>query len=184
MTCGPASVRIITGERGAGKTTFCRRMAELARLSGWDAAGILSPARIGGEGKTGIWAEDVRSGQRRLLASSTAGEVSGSSLCRWAFDEDALQWADRMLASSIPCDLLIVDEIGPLELERAAGLRSWRAVLGSGAFRAALAVVRPECAGLFSKEWPDAPGVVVTSAGAAELQAELLFRRLSAPSSP
>jgi nucleoside-triphosphatase len=170
---------MVTGERGAGKTTFCRRMTELAREAGWDAAGILSPARFERGIKTGICAMDVRSGARRLLASSEAGEASGPSLCKWAFDEEALQWADRTLAASVPCDLLIVDEVGPLELERAAGLRSWRAVLRSGAYRMALAVVRPECAERFEREQAGTASIVIAAPAQAVGAAEALFSQLS-----
>jgi nucleoside-triphosphatase THEP1 len=45
---------IITGERGVGKTTFCRRLMEGAGAAGWDVAGLISLPRYEGEVKTGI----------------------------------------------------------------------------------------------------------------------------------
>ncbi len=140
-----ASLCIVTGARGAGKTTFCDEIANLARHSGWDVAGVLSPSRLDGGRKTGILAEDLRSGERRLLASLTPGEISGTSMCRWVFSEPALQWANAALAAATPCDLLIVDEIGPMELDHDQGLRSWRATIETRAYRTALMVVRSEC---------------------------------------
>src|SRR4030043_156033 len=50
----------------------------------------------------------------------------------------------RLLARGTSRCLLIVDELGPLELELGQGLVAALAVLNEGAFSLALVVVRPE----------------------------------------
>ncbi len=45
---------VLTAPRGAGKTTFCRTLAERARSRGWTVVGVLSPAVFEEGVKTGI----------------------------------------------------------------------------------------------------------------------------------
>jgi len=75
-------ITVLMGGRGAGKTTSCQRRVEAARAAGEDVGGVISPARFDGGEKTGIWAEKLRSGERRLLASLVPWELSGFSLGR------------------------------------------------------------------------------------------------------
>jgi nucleoside-triphosphatase THEP1 len=49
-----------------------------------------------------------------------------------------------LLRRATPCDLLVVDELGPLELKLGQGLVAALDVLEEGAFSLALVVVRPE----------------------------------------
>jgi nucleoside-triphosphatase len=170
---------IVTGGRGAGKTTFCRHMAELARQAGWDVAGVLSPPRMENGVKTGIFALDLRHGEQRLLASPYSEEIAGAPMCRWVFSEQTLLWANAALAGAIPCDLLIVDEIGPLELEREAGLLAWRSVIAAGAYRVALAVVRPECAHHPLLEEKSSGLLVISSPEQAGELAQIMFTQLA-----
>jgi nucleoside-triphosphatase THEP1 len=48
------------------------------------------------------------------------------------------------LARATPCHLLVVDELGPLEIEREEGLLKAFDVLRRGDFALALVVIRPE----------------------------------------
>ncbi len=135
---------LVTGERGAGKTTFCRRLAEEARADGWRVAGLLSPAVFEAGVKTGILVEDLASGEQRPLASLAARPPFDLPLGRWFFDPAALDWGNRVLQDCPPCDLLIVDELGPLELLRGQGWTSALTALLRPDIRLGLAVVRPE----------------------------------------
>ena len=168
---------VVTGGRGAGKTTFCRRAAALAHAAGLDAAGILSPARMEAGEKTGIYVADVRTGAQRLLAAARAGEVRGFPLGRWHFDPDAIRWADEVLVRATPCDILIIDEIGPLELELRRGLTAWESALKSGAYRAALVVVRCELAEEFGISKDVSASLTITSPQQALQAAEAFVRR-------
>ena len=135
---------LLTGQRGAGKTAFCRALAEHARSQGWDAAGLFSPAVFEGELKTGILVEDVRSGATRPLASATPHAAFDLQLGDWFFDRSSLAWGNRILESSLACDLLFVDELGPLELTRQMGWQSALNILRNNQYRLALVVIRPE----------------------------------------
>jgi len=135
---------VISGPRQAGKTSFCRRIAELARQAGWDVAGLLSPAQFEQEIKTGILAEDLRTGIVQPLASITRQNQDDLAFGDWYFHRRTLEWGNRVLAISLPCDLLIVDELGPLELTHHMGWQVALDILPRAAYRLALVVIRPE----------------------------------------
>jgi len=82
---------------------------------------------------------DVRSGNLRRLTLGTgasAAVVQG----RFRFDPETLAWGDAALAQATPCHLLVVDELGPLEIERGQGWPKAFDVLRGTDF--ALALVR------------------------------------------
>jgi len=116
-------VMLLTGQPGVGKTTVCQRLVEIASRQGYRLAGVLTPALFDQSGaKAGFEVVDVGSGERRVLARADS-DLGGPRIGRYSFDLPSLIWAcdllQRALASG--CDLLIVDEIGPLELERGQG---------------------------------------------------------------
>jgi len=114
---------LLTGRRGVGKTTVCQAVAELARRRGYRPGGVITPALYDSYGaKVGFEAVDVGSGQRWPL-TRTDRELGGPRVGPYSFDPAALDRALRVLrrAISVGCDLLIVDEIGPLELEQGKG---------------------------------------------------------------
>lgn len=137
---------VLTGERGSGKTLVCNELAAEARARGLDVAGILTGSS-GPELHAAREVVDLRSGASRVFGSESSpdGVSTGSDPLTpgWQLDEDVFAWATEVLSAATPCDLLIVDEVGPLEL---LGGRGWvRAldVLRAGHFHAALVVCRP-----------------------------------------
>lgn len=156
---------LVTGKRGSGKSTLCHSLAEAARRAGWDVAGVVSLACLEGGHKTGIDCVDMRSGQRRRLASrrhtrvvATGEVVTGA----WAFDDDALAWGNTILRESGACDLLIVDELGPLEFECHRGWTNGLQAVTAGNFRHALVVVRPELLTMAQTSWPHAQVIEIS----------------------
>ncbi len=128
-------ILIITGERGIGKTTVCQKTVNLARKAGLVCGGILTIA----DGKE-LYAVDVRRGDQRRLTTSGDGVRQG----RFTFDPQVLAWGNIIIAQSVPCDLLVIDELGPLEFHQGGGWTVALDVLATRRFNLALAVVRPE----------------------------------------
>lgn len=150
---------LVTGAIGCGKTTYCRTEIDAARRAGLDVAGVLSPARFEQGVKVGIDALDLRNGELRPLAHlrrAEAADATGVVTQRWRFDAATLAWANQALATATPCDLLVVDELGPLELEQGRGWTAGLAAIDTRAFDAALVVVRHSLIAQALVRWPDA----------------------------
>jgi nucleoside-triphosphatase THEP1 len=145
---------ILSGLRGSGKTTACLRLIERARQRGLNCAGIISPARFQDGRKVGIDVLDVGTGERRALAEADQlpGELRTTA---FRFDTRAVEWGADRLNVACPCDVLIVDELGPLELERGQGWVNVLDVLRDGEFKLAVVVVRPELVPVFQRALPD-----------------------------
>jgi nucleoside-triphosphatase THEP1 len=135
---------MVSGPRGEGKSTFCREIAQSARNAGWDVAGLLSPAQFEAGTKTGILAEDLRTGVSHPLACMARQSQDDLAFGNWYFNRRTLEWGNQVLDISLPCDLLIVDELGPLELTHQMGWRAALEVLPRPGYRLALVVIRPE----------------------------------------
>lgn len=131
---------LLTGLPGVGKTTVCLGLARSLAERGWSVGGIVTLA----EGKRRR-ALDLGSGRRRLLAVS--GETpAGPSGPRWGpyrFSYRTLAWGNAVLLRAVEeMNLVILDEVGPLELVMGEGfLPALQAVLGRPA--PGLVVVRP-----------------------------------------
>ena len=154
------SLYLLTAPSGAGKTTFCAALADQARAAGWDVAGLLSPPVFENGQKVGILAQNLRSGETRPLAITSHLSLPPSHfslspshfslptfnfpLGQWLFSPSTLAWGNDLLASCLPADLFIVDELGPLELVRGQGWVNALDALRSGRYKTGLVVIRPE----------------------------------------
>ena len=86
------------------------------------------------------------------------------------FDPAAVAWGVALLDAACPCDILIIDEIGPLEMDRGEGWANALEVLRRGRYRLAVAAVRPS---LVDRVWDavgrgesaEGPAVVCVEAG-------------------
>jgi iron complex transport system ATP-binding protein len=147
---------LVTGLSGAGKTTWCSRLATLAAETGMEVSGILSPGIYKGGRKIGIGAKDLNTGEERQLARLRDSEDAELATPRWTFDLDTLKWANTALATSPTADLLIIDELGPLEFLRGEGLISGLDRIDTGNYRVACVVIRSSLLPKALQRWPSA----------------------------
>ncbi|NLN69596.1 MAG: ATP-binding cassette domain-containing protein [Chloroflexi bacterium] len=153
---------LITGLSGAGKTTWCQRLAQSAKKMGVTVAGILSPGIYENGRKLAIGARDLYGGEERQLAQLREKEDATLATPRWVFDPTALEWANQKLGSAPKTDLLIIDELGPLEFLRGVGLTEGLSRVDSGSYRVACVVVRSSLLPKALQRWSNA--VVVDGA--------------------
>lgn len=177
MTGGRVPLRLLlSGTRGAGKTRTAEAAAGALREMGWRVTGVLSPAVWASGRQVAIEVRDLGSGQARRLADrmDLAPARSGPATRRWQFDGETLAWANKILARAAPCDLLVVDELGPLEFERGEGLTAGLAAADADGFRLGLFVVRPALLPLARARWPGVEAIIVESpAGIASVVARV-----------
>jgi nucleoside-triphosphatase THEP1 len=148
-------ILLISGERGVGKTTVCYETIAQARDEGYDCGGILTLRTDGPSERVVV---DVRSGERQPL-TVPEGDIQ---VGQFRFSADALRWGAEALTHAAPCDLLVVDEMGPLEIERQEGWVVALDLLRMGQFDIALVVVRPELVHTVQMRLPASAPIVVS----------------------
>jgi nucleoside-triphosphatase THEP1 len=151
---------VVTGDSGSGKSTLCRQVARAAREAGLSAHGVAGSDQPG-DGRVTRWQEDLRSGQRVLLGRMATPEAIAAGASRWDLDDAALDWCGRILTEACPADLLVIDEVGPLELEHGRGILKGARRALSGRYGVALVVVRPRLVGPFTELFASPPPKVI-----------------------
>ncbi len=210
MTDTRGKIYVITGGRGAGKSTLCARVVEAARRRDLSVAGVLTerdaaapvesseeatamresppagPAALRGAAGGQRYLVDLGTGERmalgrvstaneraaadggaapnlhvaadghvapdgrmaaeeRAMADDTVSAPGGDKLTPgFRFDPEVFERGAQALAHATPCDLLVVDELGPIELLGGRGWANALEILPLGDFGAALVVCRPE----------------------------------------
>jgi nucleoside-triphosphatase THEP1 len=157
---GRRVVALLAGEVASGKTTVCQKVAEAARRRGLRVGGILTQPLYDALGRrVGLRAVDLWRRESRLLAS-VHRPLSDLRQGRYCFDPAAFAWAEQAVLASLEGDpgLVILDEVGPLELEAGAGFAPLLGpVLAAGC--PVLLVVRRGCCAALAARLPAAPVV-------------------------
>lgn len=157
---GQQQLIILSGGRGAGKTTWCEDLVDLARAMGLKVAGLVSPAIFFKGRKIAIDLRDVRGKETRRLAHLPAPGTPGTAGLGWRFEAETLSWGNQVIGRAIQCDLLVIDELGPLELRDNAGLSGAFAAIDARDYTLAVVVVRPELIPEALHRWPEAQVVL------------------------
>jgi nucleoside-triphosphatase THEP1 len=152
----PEGITILTGGRGAGKTRTCQQWMDQARLAGWSVVGVLCPAVFNDGIKTDIDMLDAATGLQQRLAHRENRQTGFEVTDHWNFDPVVLEMGNEILVSAGYCDLLIVDELGPLEFHRKQGWVKAFETLARGKFKRAVVVIRPELLKEAYELWPAA----------------------------
>lgn len=121
----PAMV-VVTGRSGAGKTRAIAGAAERLRAGGAVVAGILQPGTFENDEKSGFNVRDLTTGDERLLARRSSNPAYGK---RFSFEEAAFAFSRQVLAAVPAGAVVVVDELGPLELRGAGHLPALRRLL-------------------------------------------------------
>jgi nucleoside-triphosphatase THEP1 len=144
---------VVTGEIGSGKTSLCLNLIDLAIELGYSLSGLVSPGVFQDGKKVAIDLLDLVSRDQRRLAVLREDDETGLITHRWSFDPETILWGNSVLEESPPSDLLVIDELGPLEFNRTKGLIASFDLIDQGAFQAALLVIRPSLVQHASRRW-------------------------------
>jgi len=144
----------VTGEKGAGKTAWCQTLVTCARSLGLSVGGVLSPPEFTGQVKTGILLENLATGERRQLAARRPQLQEDAPTKKWRFDDEVLRWGDQILQRQEEAlQVLLIDEMGPLEFEHGQGLMAGFDVIDRRAYQVGLVVVRPALLAAAHRRW-------------------------------
>jgi nucleoside-triphosphatase len=116
---------LVVGEPRSGKTSWCREYIDWRRESGSSVGGILCPAIAKQEQRIGFNVIDLLTGEKVPFArlsryrSSKGGEKIGD----YTISRDGILFARAAIKRAVEskCNLVVIDEVGPLEL-RGKGL--------------------------------------------------------------
>lgn len=145
---------IISGPSGAGKSSYCLQVAELARAERLLVCGLISPAVYHDGRKTGIDMIDQLLGTCRRLGAARSEDKEGIKTTNWLVDPFVLAWGDQLLTDLPDCDMVFIDELGPLEFIHDDGLQAGLKLIDKGQVPIIIAVIRPSLLALARARWP------------------------------
>jgi nucleoside-triphosphatase len=127
----PPSRIFLTGEPGCGKTTVIRKVHETLTARGVKAGGIVSGEIREHDTRVGFELEDLSSHETRVLAHVALRD--GPSVGRYRVN---LNDIERIAVSAIghaiaEADVIMVDEIGPMELNSTQFIRATLSALAA-----------------------------------------------------
>lgn len=154
---------LVVGEPGSGKTSWCREYIDEQRKRGVTVGGILCPAIEHQGQRVGSNALDLLTGQAVPFArlSRHGAFKAGEKIGDYTISRDAILFAcgaiERAVESS--CDLVVIDEVGPLELSGKGLMSAVELALASAVN--VLIVVRSSLREALQRHFPQYEFVVV-----------------------
>ncbi len=128
----PTRAWLLTGPPGIGKSAVVSRVIYLVRSQGYGVGGCLTKERRRGRERTGFMIEDLMSGLEGPLASSEG--TLGPKVGRYRVNLRGLVdvGAVALVQAAKSADLIVIDEVGPMELTSPEFKRAAEACFKSG----------------------------------------------------
>jgi len=116
---------VVSGQLHGGKTTYVTRVARELKSSGFSVTGFLAPAVRENGNRVGFDLINIATGERTLLCREKG--IEGIKYGRFIFHQNGLDTGNEILSPENldGNQLVIIDEIGPLEMNRQGW---WKAV--------------------------------------------------------
>ncbi len=147
-------ILLIKGPRDSGKTSVCERIIKEFQKTRVKITGIISKGLYQEGKKIAIEAINLDDYSKKILACYSPGWDRLNPQREWEFLEEALVWGNEMLGRAVPTEILIIDELGYLELEMNRGWSSAFKALDSFKYRAAIVSIRPGLVSRFNYRYP------------------------------
>lgn len=154
-------ILILCGSSGSGKTTVLLRLLDFLADRHLICRGILCPPVTHDGRKMYIDLLDVSTQKVVHLAEPNMTGDTILATHGWKLNPQAVHFGNKILEDAVPCDILFVDELGPLEYEREEGFLEGFAAINSGEYQIAFITVRPTLLDAALQRWPHAEVVNV-----------------------
>lgn len=164
---------VVTGRPGAGKTPAIRGAVETLSRRGAPVAGFVQIPVWEEGGKGGYLVRDVASGEERTLAVKV-DERHGEHGIPFRFERAGFAFARAALERAGPRAILVIDELGPVELRGGGHMPAVRRALERPAVAGVLVTVRPALIPAFLAQLAVPSAVIVNVEGLADPTAALL----------
>jgi len=113
---------LVVGSRNSGKTAYLHLLKNRIQEQEECVGGVVSEAELRDGEKWRYWLRDIRTGKRLLLATRYDSSPGKLQVGRFRFEPETFRWAEGVFRQSLDCDVLFLDEYGPLEA-RGEGFR-------------------------------------------------------------
>ncbi|WP_455284754.1 NTPase, partial [[Eubacterium] cellulosolvens] len=122
----------LTGIPGVGKSTVVRKIAERMERSGSKVGGMTSGDLRCGSGRIGFEIRDLLTGKAGVLAH--VNQATGPRIGKYRVNSQDLDkiGAEAILSGIKHADLVVIDEVGPMELTSARFKEAVQATLVCG----------------------------------------------------
>jgi nucleoside-triphosphatase len=163
-------ITLITGIPGTGKTTTIMRVTEVLKAKGVKIGGMATKEQRDGETREGFLIQDIFTGKQGWLAHVT--QPNGPRIGKYGVNLRDLEdiGAKAIRDAARTADIIIIDEIGPMELHSQAFKLSVKEAMDSG--KPVIATIHYKAANAFVKTIkarPDAELIEVTLQNRANL---------------
>jgi len=110
-------ILILTGDLHAGKTTTVKKLIENLQKKGYSVKGIISSGEFQDNRRSSFELQNIVTGENLPLASNEK-QVGWSRFRRYWFNPEAIEKGNEMIQAACRSnpDVLIIDEVGPMEL--------------------------------------------------------------------
>ena len=161
-------INIISGKKDVGKSILCANLIKELRVQDLSVAGIISPGKYIDKKKVGISAKNISTGDVIELATYSPGWDHENSDREWKINSKAIPWGNEVLKSIDSCEVLVIDEIGFLELEKNSGWKQVFQVVSESSFKISFIVVRSELISTALAHWVNANVIKIINKGQSE----------------
>lgn len=169
----------LTGKSGTGKTKVCQQIVEAAKSAGFSVFGFYCPAVFDGEEKIAIEVRLLPAGETYLLGSLEKHE-NWQPIGRWWMDPGVFDLVNDHLKQFEGSDLLLIDEIGPAEIEDHQGWTMAMKLLKENQYKLGIVSFRPAYIQLFKDTFQGIK--VIDLAKGSESDLQNLIERFCKPS--
>ncbi|MDO9547106.1 MAG: nucleoside-triphosphatase [Pelolinea sp.] len=149
-------INLVTGKREVGKSNFCADLVRELKKMDHSVSGIISPGTYKENKKIGIFSQNISNGERIELAHYSPGWDPENPQRVWKINLNAVHWGNSILRKMLLCEVIVIDEIGFLELEKHSGWSQAFQVLEGENYKIAFIVVRPDLIDIALSKWENA----------------------------